>query len=168
MSANQTRQICQTSNLRPVWAVILVAILGIGGNGFISRPNASENLSRPIGDIPMTTSSVETFDGAWIVQSVKDIDLTGLKEMRFDFVAGTLHGLSPCRSFKTTFGPDPQNMMFTLFDLGGGFCDEERMLMEREFFDQIEVVDRMEIDGDGCLVMYKSAKVILRAKRLAE
>ena len=116
----------------------------------------------------MTPSPVETFDGAWIVQKTADIDLTGFDDMRFDFVAGTLYGSGPCRSFETAFGPDTQNLMFSPFEVGGGMCDEQIMITEREFFQQIRIVNRLEIDGDDCLVMYNFDRPLIWLKRLVE
>lgn len=116
----------------------------------------------------MTSPSVETFDGAWIVQKAADIDLTGFDSMRFDFVAGTLYGMGPCRSFKTVFGPDTQSMMFEPFEIGGGLCDEQTMIIERDFFQMIEFVTRLDIGDDGRLVMYDTDKPLLWAKRLEQ
>lgn len=116
----------------------------------------------------MTLPSVNTFDGAWIVQKVAEVDLTGFDALRFDFDAGTLYGTGPCRSFKTTFGPDAHNLLFSPFEIGGGLCDEQTMITERNFLQQIEFVDRLEIDADKGLVMYASDKPVLWAKRLPD
>jgi heat shock protein HslJ len=155
-------------NLRPFLAALLAAILGIGSGGFVDRAHASGKLSGDIGDTPMTSSSVETFDGAWIVQKATDVDLTGFDNMRFDFVAGTLYGSGPCRGFETAFGPDTQNLMFSPFEVGGGMCDEQIMITERDFFQQIRMVNRLEIDGDGQLVMYNFDRPLVWLKRLVE
>jgi len=154
--------------LRSVRALILVAILGIGSGGFVDGAQASDKVSGDIGDIPMTSSSVETFDGAWIVQKATDVDLAGFDSMRFDFVAGTLYGSGPCRSFKTEFGPDTQNLMFSPFNVGGGMCDEQIMITERDFFQQIRIVNRLEIDGSDCLIMYNFDRPLVWLKRLVE
>ncbi|KIC08963.1 hypothetical protein RA19_16800 [Leisingera sp. ANG-M1] len=114
----------------------------------------------------MAALTAENFDGAWIVQEVKDIDLQPFGELRFDFDNGTLYGSGPCRSFTTTFGPDVENLMFSPFDIGGGLCDEETMIVEREFLQQIGLVNRMDIGADGQLVMYNFDQPLLRAKRL--
>jgi len=116
----------------------------------------------------VASSSVESFDGAWIVQKVTGVDLTAFDSLRFDFDAGTLYGSAPCRSFKTTFGPDTQNLMFSPFEIGGGLCDEQTMITERDFFQQIGFVNHLEIGDDGRLVMYNFDQPVLWAKRLAE
>ncbi|WP_211236075.1 META domain-containing protein [Leisingera aquimarina] len=114
----------------------------------------------------MASTSAESFDGAWIVQEVQDVDLAQFEELRFDFDGGTLYGSSPCRSFTTTFGPDMQNIMFSPFEIGGGLCDEATMIAEREFLQQVGLVNRMVLTGDGQLVMYNFEKPLLWAKRL--
>jgi len=152
---------------RTAWAATLVALLGIGG-GLISWSFASGTDSGQIGETPMTSLSVGTFDGAWIVEKAAEVDLTGFDDLRFEFDSGTLYGSGPCRSFKTTFGPDVQNLLFSPFDLGGGTCDEQTMITERDFFQQIEFVDRLDIDADNRLVMYASGEPVLWAKRLVE
>ena len=114
----------------------------------------------------MVSPTAESFDGAWIVQRVKDIDIAGFDEMRFDFAEGTLYGSSPCRSFTTTYGPDLQNLMFTPFDIGGGLWDEQTMIAEREFLQQLGLVNRMELAEDGQLVMYNFDEPLLWAVRL--
>ena len=78
------------------------------------------------------------------------------------------YGSGPCRSFKTTFGPDVQNLLFSPFEIGGGLCDEQTMITERDFLQQIESVDRLDIDADERLVMYASDEPVLWAKRLTE
>lgn len=115
--------------------------------------------------MPATNSTV--LNGAWIVQKVKNVDLEPFDDLRFDFDGGTLYGSSPCRSFTTTFGPDLDNLMFSPFQTGGGLCDEETMVIERDFMQQIGLVNRMEVDGEGQLVMYNFDQPILWAKRLA-
>lgn len=114
----------------------------------------------------MASITVESFDGAWIVQKVKDVDLHGFGDLRFDFVAGTLYGSSPCRSFTTTFGPDASSMMFSPFDIGGGLCDEETMIAERDFLQQLALVNRLALEGEGQLVMYNFNQPLLWAKRM--
>ncbi len=155
-------------SLRPFRAAILVAILGFATGGFVDGAIASGNLSGDIGDTPMTSPSVETFAGAWIVHKSADIDLTGFDDMRFDFVAGTVYGSGPCRSFETAFGPDTQNLMFSPFHVGGGMCDEQTMITESDFFEQMSNVNRLAIDGDDCLVMYNFDRPLIWLKRLVE
>ncbi|WIY23948.1 META domain-containing protein [Parasedimentitalea psychrophila] len=142
--------------------------MGFGGSGFISGSFASDKGNGPIGDIPMTLPTVETFDGAWIVEKVTGVDLTGFDALRFDFDAGTLYGSAPCRSFKTSFGPDVQNLMFAPLQIGGGLCDEQTMITERKFLQRIGLVNRLEIDADNQLVMYASDEPMLWATRLTE
>lgn len=156
------------SKPRTVRAALVIALLGLIGGGLISWSFASDKRGEPIGDIPMTSLSINTFDGAWIVQKVTDVDLTGIDALRFDFDAGTLYGSAPCRSFETTFGPDVKNLMFTPFQIGGGMCDEQTMITERKFLQRIEHVNRLEIDADGQLVMYASDEPMLWAKRLTK
>ncbi|WP_264214213.1 META domain-containing protein [Leisingera thetidis] len=116
----------------------------------------------------MASTTAESFDGAWIVQKVKDVDLEKFEDLRFDFADGTLYGSSPCRSFTTNFGPDTQNLMFTPFEIGGGLCDEETMIAERDFMQQLGLVNRMELQDDGLLVMYNFDQPLLWAEPLAE
>ncbi|MCF6232241.1 MAG: META domain-containing protein [Rhodobacteraceae bacterium] len=145
-----------------------MAILGIGGVGIVGWAFSSGKFGGDIGGTSMTLSSVETFDGAWIVQKATDIDLTGFDNMRFDFVAGTLYGSGPCRSFETAFGPDTQNLMFSPFEIGGGMCDEQIMITERDFFEQIKMVNRLEIDSDERLVMYNFDQPLVWLRRLTK
>ena len=65
-----------------------------------------------------------------------------------------------------TEGPDLQNLMFTPFDIGGGLCDEQTMIAEREFLQQLGLVNRMELAEDGQLVMYNFDEPLLWAVRL--
>lgn len=115
----------------------------------------------------MVTTTAADLDGAWIVQKVKDVDLDPSENLRFDFEDGTLYGSSPCRSFTTTFGPDLENFMFSPFQIGGGLCDEATMITEREFMQQISLTNRLEVTGDGKLVMYNFDQPLLWATRLA-
>ncbi|OBY26493.1 META domain-containing protein [Leisingera sp. JC1] len=114
----------------------------------------------------MASTTAADLDGAWIVQKVKDVDLEAFDDLRFDFDAGTLYGSSPCRSFTTTFGPDLHNLMFSPVQTGGGLCDEETMIIERDFMQQISLVNRMEVDKEGQLVMYNFDQPLLWANRL--
>ena len=56
--------------------------------------------------------------------------------------------------------------MFTPFDIGGGLCDEQTMIAEREFLQQLGLVNRMELAEDGQLVMYNFDEPLLWAVRL--
>ncbi|NVK12826.1 MAG: META domain-containing protein [Rhodobacteraceae bacterium] len=116
--------------------------------------------------MPATTAT--DLNGPWIVKKIKGIDLEPFGDLRFDFDAGTLYGSSPCRSFTTTFGADLQNLMFSPVQMGGGLCDEEAMIIERDFMQQISLVNRMEMDEEGRLVMYNFDQPLLWAKRLAD
>lgn len=115
----------------------------------------------------MASTTTENFDGAWIIQKVKDVDIQGFADLRFDFAAGTLYGSSPCRSFTTTFGPDASHIMFTPFEIGGGLCDEETMIAERDFLQQLALVNRLALEEDGQLIMYNFDRALFWAKRLA-
>jgi heat shock protein HslJ len=158
------------SNMRYIQAIALVTILGIGTIGYMNYPFAQNKLDNPRGNTSMTSSPIETpietFDGAWAIQKAKDIDLTQFDSLRFDFDAGTLYGSGPCRGFKTTFGPDTQNLMFSPLEIGGGMCDEQTMIIERDFFKQISIVTRLEIDSDGQLIMSNFDTPLLWAKRI--
>ncbi|WP_291730414.1 META domain-containing protein [Leisingera sp. F5] len=145
----------------------LAVFAGLCGGGLAVYSFASDTVTGNSGEISMASTSAESFDGAWIVQKVQDVDLTQFEELRFDFDGGTLYGSSPCRSFTTTFGPDLRNIMFSPFEIGGGLCDETAMIAERDFLQQVGLVNRMELTGDGQLVMYNFEKPLLWAKRLA-
>jgi heat shock protein HslJ len=162
----RTTKLYRLSNMRYIKAITLVTILGIGTIGYMTYPFAQNKLDNPRGDTSMTSSPVETFDGAWAIQKAKDIDLTQFDSLRFDFDAGTLYGSGPCRSFKTSFGPDTQNLMFSPLEIGGGMCDEQTMIIERDFFKQISIVNRLEIDSDGQLIMSNFDTPLLWAKRI--
>jgi heat shock protein HslJ len=154
------------TGLRPSLGLMLAVVAGVCGGGLAGGSFASGTVNAPSGGLPMASIPVENFDGAWSVQKVQDVDLHGFAELRFDFVAGTLYGSSPCRSFTTTFGPDPSSIMFTPFDIGGGLCDEETMIAERDFFQQLALVNRLALQEDGQLVMYSFDQPLLWAKRL--
>ncbi|AHD03205.1 META domain-containing protein [Leisingera methylohalidivorans] len=116
----------------------------------------------------MASTTAASFDGAWIVEKVQDVDLAQFEDLRFDFDGGTLYGSSPCRSFTTTFGPGMETIMFSPLQIGGGLCDEATMIAERDFLQQIGLVNRMELTGGGQLVMYNFDTPLLWAKRLEE
>lgn len=116
----------------------------------------------------MATTTAADLDGAWIIQKVKDVDLTPFEGLRFDFDGGTLYGSSPCRSFTTTYGQDLKNLMFSPLQIGGGLCDEEAMYVERDFLQQISLVNRMEVTGNGELVMYNFEQPLLWAKKMTD
>ncbi|MBY6140130.1 META domain-containing protein [Leisingera daeponensis] len=153
------------TGLRPVRTVIFAAI-AVGCAGLALCSFASDSGTRQNGGIPMASNTAADLDGAWIVQKVKDIDLTPFEDLRFDFDDGTLYGSSPCRSFTTTFGPDIENLMLSPLQFGGGLCDEDTMISERNFFQQISLVNRMEITESGVLVMYNFEQPLLWAKKL--
>ncbi|OED49530.1 META domain-containing protein [Leisingera sp. S232] len=115
----------------------------------------------------MASTTVADLEGAWLVHKVTNVDLTPFEDLRFDFDGNTLYGSSPCRSFTTTFGPDLQNLMFAPFEIGGGLCDENSMIIERDFMQQISMANRMEVAADGQLVMYNFEKPLLWAKPLS-
>lgn len=151
--------------LRPAQAAIFAAFAGACG-GLAVYTFASDSGTGQSGGISMASTTAADLDGAWVIQKVKDVDLEPFDELRFDFDAGTLYGSSPCRSFTTTFGPDLLNLMFSPVQTGGGLCDEETMIIERDFMQQIGLVNRMEVDEEGQLVMYNFDQPLLWAKRL--
>lgn len=116
----------------------------------------------------MSATTAADLDGAWIVQKASGAGLEKAAGLRFDFDGGTLYGSSPCRSFTTTFGPGLENLMLSPFEIGGGLCDEATMITEREFLQQVGLVNRMEVSGDGELVMYNFEQPLLWARRLEE
>ncbi|NSY37473.1 META domain-containing protein [Leisingera sp. ANG59] len=148
---------------RPVfWGVFTSVFCGVAVWSFTYDSGTGQG-----GGVIMPATNSTVLNGAWIVQKVKNVDLEPFDDLRFDFDGGTLYGSSPCRSFTTTFGPDLDNLMFSPFQTGGGLCDEETMVIERDFMQQIGLVNRMEVDGEGQLVMYNFDQPILWAKRLA-
>eukprot|EP00919_Chromeraceae_sp_WS-2016_P081917 GHVR01193377.1.p1 GENE.GHVR01193377.1~~GHVR01193377.1.p1 ORF type:complete len:158 (-),score=26.27 GHVR01193377.1:55-528(-) len=153
-------------DLRAILALKIVIVTVVCGVSFAAYSYASDSASHPSGVPPMASITVESFDGAWLVQKVKDVNLQGFGDLRFDFVAGTLYGSSPCRSFTTTFGPDASSIMFSPFDIGGGLCDEQTMIAERDFLQQLALVNRLALEGDGQLVMYNFDQPLLWAKQL--
>lgn len=116
----------------------------------------------------MSATTAADLDGAWIVQKVSGSDPQRVAGLRFDFDGGTLYGSGPCRSFTTRFGPGLETVMLSPFEIGGGLCDEETMIAEREFLQQMGLVNRMEVTGEGELVMYNFETPLLWARRLQE
>ena len=51
-------------------------------------------------------------------------------------------------------------------DIGGGLCDDQTMIAEREFLQQLGLVNRIELAEDGQLVMYNFDEPLLWAVRL--
>ena len=155
------------TGLRRIHALMLALAAGLFGGGLAMISVALDTANAPNGVPSMASITAESFDGAWIIQKVKDVDVQGFGDLRFDFAAGTLYGSSPCRSFTTTFGPDASSIMFTPFEIGGGLCDEETMIAERDFLQQLALVNRLALEEDGTLVMYNFDRPLLWAKRLA-